>query len=529
MLTINNILPDDISWKKKWAFYSLLSLVLIVFAAIFSYGFYTPDEYFSIIQFVNFKLGGLPHSQMHWEYHSYFRPWALPFFYYCVIKFLLMIGIKNPFILAFFFRFFSGIIGWFALNAMALLSCKWILKPNEKIIQLRVLFFLYFIPFLLVRTSSENLSGSIFILSFFLLVYPAASLVKGKMTLKQLYLHFASGILLGLSFEFRYQSGILVAALLVWLLIIKRLPLRYMLIICLGIAISISIGSLIDRWGYGQWVFPPWNYVRICFFEKVLDNFGISPFYAYITMLIKHPMLPINILIIVGAFCFWIRYPKQPLTWITLTFFLVHSCIGHKEVRFLFPIALPATLFIIMGLANGFTLTLRIQKLIPSKLCKAFNTLLYSINIVALLFLCFSARQPEIKMQKFIYHNVSPESRWYFCKYNPYALYRQPMTFYRPHSLEIDSIETPQSLERLLSRLTYPTYFISCASYFVDPVIINTYNPKLVYTGIPFRHKFILFISSWFSSSLRGSIELYVSKQKDRSIYLIDPVGKQYK
>ena len=528
MLTINNILPDDISWKKKWAFYSLLSLVLIVFAAIFSYGFYTPDEYFSIIQFVNFKLGGLPHSQMHWEYHNHIRSWALPFFYYCAAKLLQMIGIKNPFLITFYFRLFSGIIGWFALNALALLSYKWISKTNERIIQLRILFFLYFIPFLLVRTSSENLSGSTFMLSFFHLAYPAASLVKGKMTLRQFCVYFASGILLGLSFEFRYQSGILVAALLAWLFIIVRLPLRYMLIICLGIAVSIITGSLIDRWGYGQWVFPPWDYVRICIFENVQENFGLSPFYAYVTMLIKRPMLPVNILIIIGAFCLWIRYPKHPVTWITLTFFIVHSCIGHKEVRFLFPIALPATLFIIMGLANGFTLTLRIQKLIPSKLCKAFNTLLYSINIAALLFLCFSARQPEIKMQKFIYHNAYPESRWYFCKYNPYALYGQPMTFYRPHSLELDSIEAPQSLERLLPCLTHPAYFICCASYFADSVIINTYNPKLVYAGNPFRHKFLLFISNWFPSSLRGSIESYVSKQKDRSIYLIDPVGKQY-
>jgi len=49
----------------------------------------------------------------------------------------------------------------------------------------------------------------------------------------------------------------------------------------------------------------------------------------------------------------WLRNPRHPVSWATLPFVLAHVAIAHKEARFLFPLAILATSFPVLGFSPG--------------------------------------------------------------------------------------------------------------------------------------------------------------------------------
>jgi phosphatidylinositol glycan class B len=71
---------------------------------------------------------------------------------------------------------------------------------------------------------------------------------------------------------------------------------------------------------------------------KSEDMFGVSPWYDYIVQSQNWFGFPFGILII-GAFLLSIiKLWKSPFFWIFFFFVLFHNLLGHKEIRFLFPV-----------------------------------------------------------------------------------------------------------------------------------------------------------------------------------------------
>jgi hypothetical protein len=146
------------------------------------------------------------------------------------------------------------------------------------------------------------------------------------------------GLLLGAAFELRYQVGIMVAGALAWCLWYRRIPRRALGCVLAGLVLALVLGWGVDAWGYHTWrVFPAVSYARINVGEDRAAAFGTSPWWAYFGMLLEFATTPLAVFLWICFGVFWATQPRSLLTWVTLPFFVVHCAIGHKEMRFLFP------------------------------------------------------------------------------------------------------------------------------------------------------------------------------------------------
>src|ERR1022692_3446022 len=117
-ITHNSGLHDDPIWRRFVTRWSLVSLLLIGMVCHLSRDYFQVDEYYSITEFVSYKLGKTPQAALCWEYHSEIRPWLQPAIYYVAARGLTAIGVDNPFTLAEAFRAMSGLCAWAALVSL---------------------------------------------------------------------------------------------------------------------------------------------------------------------------------------------------------------------------------------------------------------------------------------------------------------------------------------------------------------------------------------------------------------------------
>ena len=142
---------------------------------------------------------------------------------------------------------------------------------------------------------------------------------------------------MGFSFLFRYQAGFMIVGFAAWLLFIEKEKLKYLITFSLVILSIIGAGVLVDIWFYGEFTFSAYNY----FYENIMLNkaqdYGVDPWWSYITAFIERAIPPFSILFL-GAFgiLFYFKW-KNPLTWVLVPFILIHFVLSHKELRFLFP------------------------------------------------------------------------------------------------------------------------------------------------------------------------------------------------
>jgi phosphoglycerol transferase MdoB-like AlkP superfamily enzyme len=91
-------------------------------------------------------------------------------------------------------------------------------------------------------------------------------------------------------------------------------------------------------------------------------------------------------------------YRKHPITWITIPFFLLHQYLGHKEMRFLFPI-LPFAPIIFALIADKIALIKQFNSnIILIKLMKVIFFIALIINSALLILVMFLPSSKETVM-----------------------------------------------------------------------------------------------------------------------------------
>ena len=89
---------------------SLMVLAAVIaVTAWFSNLFYFPDEHYQVLEFMSYKLGITPASELPWEFSVRIRPWFQPLVYYLIAKPLLFLGLKDMFAIAFMLRLATGL------------------------------------------------------------------------------------------------------------------------------------------------------------------------------------------------------------------------------------------------------------------------------------------------------------------------------------------------------------------------------------------------------------------------------------
>jgi phosphatidylinositol glycan class B len=270
--------------KRKYIY--LLSIITLIVTAFFSTGYYHFDEHFQILEFAALKLKMTEETNLPWEYFYQMRPAIQPAMVVLVFKFFNVFGINNPFTITLLLRLLSAAIAFLGMYLIYKSFSKTILNDTLKVWFLMLSFFLWFMIYNNVRFSSENWSGSIFLIAF--------SLLNIKHFPNRIF-YLYIGMILGLSFLFRYQTGLLVAGLILWHLFINK-NINNTIFLILGVIILIGIGILIDRWFYGNWTLTTWNYFNQNILQNRVSDFGIRPWWYYIERTFIQGIPPFSII-----------------------------------------------------------------------------------------------------------------------------------------------------------------------------------------------------------------------------------------
>jgi phosphatidylinositol glycan class B len=374
---------DKLKEKDVLVFFLIFGALFHFLTPIFSEGFHRLDEQTGILRFLSLKLGTMSEDKMIAEYPMKIRPWLQPALYYFFIKPLHLVGLENPFHMAWFLRALSSILGFLSMGSLYMIARNFIQKESSRIVLIYSLFTLWFLPFFHARTTAENF-GITFFLFGMSLIFNRRHLVFG-------------GILLGLSFVFRFQMSVMIFFSVLWLPLFGKQSWMTFFKISFGILVGWLLTIPLDFWGYGEWTLTPWNYFNVNILQGFASSFGVDPWYTYITKGFSRGIPPVSLLYIAAFLYCWIKHPKSWLTWTTLPFLIVHSMISHKELRFIFPMAL----FIPMAFAYVIEHTNTLSK----KPLRLLVGLCLVINMGALFVASLKPAYSQIGFYKHVYEN----------------------------------------------------------------------------------------------------------------------------
>ncbi len=286
------------------------------------------DEHFQVFEYIQWKFGAVPTAQMPWELPARMRPWLHISLFYPLEWISRHFLDLSPFTRATVHRACAAALALFTIRRLTLRDPK----------QLLLFATLFFVPWLDVRTSAEMLGGWLLALGF----------VLDDDTRTDARDHRARLIAIGFVFGAAVVIRLMVAAMVSGLLLFHARQRDWQRIVLLGtgVVLAAAVGVLCDRWGYGEFTCVAWNYVHQNLVLGKAVHFGSAPFYAYVPMLLEATGYLPGAVLLMALLVHWARRPLDKLTFMSAPFVLLHVCISHKELRFLFPLApmMPAML-----------------------------------------------------------------------------------------------------------------------------------------------------------------------------------------
>lgn len=387
--------PRSFAKESTPKIHYLAAVAFTLIAAIFSSGFHHYDEHYHVLEFLAYKAGKTTASELPWEFGAQIRSWLLPAFLYPFSR-----TFSDPLITATIFRLLGAILN---LVTLLVLIRRW---ARENRWATLLLCYLWFFPYIHVRTSIENWSGALFFLG---LALPGTAQI-------------ATGLLWGLAFQMRLQIAPMILGALVWGIFFDR-RLRFLPHLTLGVAVSLLMGLTVDYWGYGQWTLPWWNYLMDQWTHNRASNWGTAPFWYFITEGLIKGGPPLSLILVGSTLLSWWYFPKHLLTWVTLPFVLIHSLEPHKELRFLFPM-LYATAFQVALIADRYPWLTKKNVMRP----------LAAINFILLACVIFRPAESRARLYAFLQKYYSNQTI-YYVEDDPYVLFKMPLNFYRPTGL----------------------------------------------------------------------------------------------
>ena len=185
-------------------------------------------------------------------------------------------------------------------------------------------------PVLMVRTGQENWSSTALVWGVWLLMFAL------KKTEKSATKHLVgAGIFLGLAASFRFQTGVAVASIWVWKAFQKNR--RDLIPLTSGIFLGLLPLIIADWMTVGVPLLPAWNYLAYALSNEEGGHvWGTDPWHFYLEGFFTafHP--PVSLIL---APMLLIGCRLWPLGGaIIVPFALVHTVLGHKELRYFFPI-----------------------------------------------------------------------------------------------------------------------------------------------------------------------------------------------
>ena len=457
--------------RRSLIFLATVTLV----TAYFSETFFHPDEHASVLAFLGYKLGWTTVAELPWEFGAHIRSWMQPFLYYLIARPLTLAGMTDPFNVTLVLRLATGALSIASLAMFAVAVTRILPTLNERKGYARSLLFYGFLPYLFVRTSSEALSGALFTAALALVLDGARRANARRLV--------SAGLLVGLAFECRYQTALLAIGLYAWLAVVARIGRSRLAWLGAGSVVPVLLAFPIDRWGYGDWYFPPLLYVR----ENLVNNtaardYGSDPVYGYLYLLPVNLFAPIVLVLLVALFVAWARNPRHVLTWTMVPFVVVQSLVAHKEERFMFPLAAIATVLPILAFAPS-----------PGRWLPWFDRLwayrrsfaAKAVAVATLVAMSFIAIypfgfRPNIPMARYIYRHYPNGFVAYSYEAEPFASYPN----YRPQPFAVLRLLETDRIAPILRK--GPIMLITETPDLSDRPLPSSVTKQLLYSELPF-------------------------------------------
>lgn len=440
--------------RNKDFFYSYLGAIFIyLVTAVFSVGYEHPNEHFRIIEFAMLKMGAPESPGLYDIYATQVQTGFQPFLAFIFLKLFLAVGIHNPFTQMILIRAFMGTL---CLVASALGLKVFLPLLKDEILKLPLILLtplLWCMPFISVRFSAETLSGCLFLMGFALVMLrrnPHGTSYVYKVP------WILAGLCFGLSFEVSFLTGTALIMFLLWLLFPGREKTANLLLLLAGILMGIGCGMLATRWLYGEWTFPLMNYLRSLTAFHPLGS--TPPWYYWLLEIMMSGGFIVGLVILMSALSFWIRHPKNPVTWITLPYLLACLLLPEILIYTLFPV----TFFIpYMIMATGQDFLIVTEKHIgPRFSAISFNAIAVMFvlaNSIYISLFTFKAVDPDTHTINFIeeQYDTGDIILLYADQSNPYETVNPPVltkTFYLPKNLEMYRVSNPENVKAYYSR-----------------------------------------------------------------------------
>ncbi len=418
----------------KMKFHNIILIIAIFvysITAFYSSGYFHADEHYQIIEFAKILDGTNTPKDMAWEYREQIRPAIQPLIAYGVFALCKYLKITDAYQLTFFLRLLTAFLSISVIYYFTN-SCKNIVAPKYWKVFLVLSYFLWFLPFLNVRFSSETWSG------IFLLFSISLILRNYRRVLDYVFI----GGLLGLSFLFRYQMSFSVIGLILWLLFVRKEYIHNVGTCILSFLVVVLFGIAIDSWYYGNWTVTLLNYFIVNLVEGKAETFGTSPWYNYVLLIFRYPFFPIGIVLLLSFMIVTIKRHKSIIVWVILPFFIGHSFISHKELRFMFPIINLMPLLIISALE---VVSFIHWSSIAKKLSVAILFILVSINMICLVIAGLKpagAGRDRIMREIHDLNNLEQLDVIYSKANNPYSPWGITTNFYKENNATFISTDS---------------------------------------------------------------------------------------
>jgi phosphatidylinositol glycan class B len=467
MPVLNN---DPALNRALWRSLTLLAAVTVI-TACFSDLYYFPDEHYQILEFMSLKLGITAPGDLPWEYAAHIRPWMQPFLYFLIAKPLLLAGVRDMFFVTFVLRLATGLFSLAALALFAKAVLPTIAGDTEKRAFVNYLPFFGFLPYLFVRTSSETISAAFFTIGL-------ALVMQSRSASRLVW----AGLCCGMAFECRYQSALLIVGLFAWAVFVARTRITLLALFSGAMLVPVLAGVLVDYWGYGIWQFTPWLYFKVNILDGVAGGtYGTQPLLAYFWLLPAQFFALITLVLMAAMIVMWVRNPRHALSWVTLPFFVLNMVVGHKEARFLFPLALVSTAFPVLAFAPR----LARWKPFASRIWSWRNSIAAkTITVLSLLLMAFLAVypfgfRPHMPMARYLYRNFPTGIVTYSFDKERFASY--PM--YRPAAARFEKLQTRSQLDALLNN--GPVYLFAGRPSLAPGLLPPGIQAHVVYSEFP--------------------------------------------
>lgn len=450
-----------------------MGILLFAVTALCSIGYHHPDEHFQIIEFAQHKLVGTPLRELPWEFHNRIRPGLQPMLAAVFFKSCRAAGLADPFWQIALLRFCTGLLALFVFARMSRQLRADFSGPTTHVWLAAMLVGLWFMPYLSVRFSSENLAGLAFLAGIFGLLRAANVRPIGWM--------FAAGLGFGLAFCIRFQMAFAVGGAVAWLFFVRKTPPVQLAALALGGLAALGVGIGADHWLYGEWVCTAYNYFAANILENKAAEWGTAPVWFYPLEFVGQAAPPVSLLLLgLGAAGFW-RQRRHVLAWSFAAFLLAHSVVGHKEMRFMFPMLLPFLFFVASGWETwrGVLAAQKWQR-VALRVCLA-------VNCILLIFRCLMPAHESVAYLRYLYRRAEASAEnsilVYAEKSAPHKAVGLPMNFYRHPKLEFRVAQRFVRLRRKADEL--PPKFLYISQKLVLRDSLPGYGHRRVYTFFP--------------------------------------------